>query len=104
MALLLPDGGGVRSGNRQHHRRRQPAQSPAGLQEGSRLQRLPGEPLETISTGAATPVLIVRVFPASSVVLRRGGRKPFWKARSSPRRRQPLIRGRRPAAILAGCG
>jgi len=64
--FLLPDGGGVRSGNRQHHRCRQPAQSAAGLQKGSRLQRLPGEPV-----GAVRP----RRFPASSAALRRRRRE-----------------------------
>src|ERR1700760_3105582 len=55
MAFLLPDGGGVRSGNRQHHRCRQPAQSAAGLQKGSRLQRLPGEPVGAVSHRSLLP-------------------------------------------------
>src|SRR5712671_5604521 len=55
MAFLLPDGGGVRSGNRQHHCCRQPAQSAAGLQKGSRLQRLPGEPVGAVPRRSFLP-------------------------------------------------
>src|SRR5258708_10776371 len=55
MAFLLPDGGGVRSGNRQPQRCRQPAQSAAGLQKGSRLQRLPGEPVGAVARRSFLP-------------------------------------------------
>ena len=53
ISLLLPDRGRLRSGNRSRHRRRQPAEPAADLQEGSQLHRLPSEPVGIFAAGPA---------------------------------------------------